>query len=37
VKVTPLIQARYTLPDVLTAFEHAALPRTLKVLVAREA
>jgi alcohol dehydrogenase len=37
VKVTPLIQARYTLSEVLTAFERAAQPGTLKVLVAREA
>ena len=37
VKVTPLIQARYILSEVLTAFEHAAQPGTLKVLVAREA
>jgi len=37
VKVAPLIQARYTLSEVLTAFEHAAQPGTLKVLVAREA
>ena len=37
VKVTPLIQARYTFSEVLTAFERAAQPGTLKVLVAREA
>lgn len=37
VKVAPLIQARYTLSEVLTAFEHAAQPGTLKVLVTREA
>lgn len=36
VKVTPLIQARYTFSEVLTAFERAAQPGTLKVLVARE-
>jgi threonine dehydrogenase-like Zn-dependent dehydrogenase len=36
VKVAPLIQARYTLSEVLTAFEHAAQPGTLKVLVTRE-
>jgi alcohol dehydrogenase len=36
VEVTPLIQARYTLSEVLTAFEHAAQPGTLKVLVTRE-
>jgi len=33
VKVTPLIQARYSLSEALTAFEHAARPGTLKVLV----
>ncbi len=37
VEVTPLIQARYTFSEVLTAFERAAQPGTLKVLVAREA
>ena len=37
VKVTPLIQARYTFSEVLTAFERATQPGTLKVLVAREA
>ena len=37
VEVAPLIQARYTFSEVLTAFEHAAQPGTLKVLVAREA
>jgi threonine dehydrogenase-like Zn-dependent dehydrogenase len=37
VEVAPLIQARYTLSEVLTAFERAAQPGTLKVLVAREA
>ncbi len=37
VKVTPLIQARYTFSEVLTAFERAAQPGTLKVLVAPEA
>jgi alcohol dehydrogenase len=36
VEVVPLIQARYTLSEVLTAFEHAALPGTLKVLVTQE-
>jgi len=34
VQVTSLIQARYTFSKVLTAFEHAAQPGTLKVLVA---
>jgi len=33
VDVTPLIHARYPFPEVLTAFEHAARPGTLKVLV----
>ncbi len=33
VKVAPLIQARYPLSEALTAFEHAARPGTLKVLV----
>ena len=33
VEVIPLIQARYPLSEVLTAFEHAARPGTLKVLV----
>jgi threonine dehydrogenase-like Zn-dependent dehydrogenase len=33
VDVTPLIQARYPLSEALTAFEHAARPGTLKVLV----
>jgi len=33
VEVTPLIQARYPLSEALTAFEHAARPGTLKVLV----
>lgn len=33
VEVTPLIQARYPLSKVLTAFEHATRPGTLKVLV----
>jgi len=33
VKVTPLIQARYPLSQALDAFEHAARPGTLKVLV----
>jgi len=33
VEVTPLIQARYLLSEVLTAFEHAARPGMLKVLV----
>jgi len=37
VEVAPLIQARYTLSEVLTAFEWAAQPGTLKVLVAPEA
>ncbi len=37
VKIAPLIQARYTFSEVLTAFERAAQPGTLKVLVAREA
>lgn len=37
VEVTPLIQARYPLSEVLAAFGHAAQPGTLKVLVAREA
>ncbi len=37
VKVAPMIEARYTLSEVLTAFEHAARPGTLKVLVTREA
>lgn len=36
VEVVPLIQARYTLSEVLTAFEHAAQPGTLKVLVTRK-
>ena len=36
VQVAPLIQARYTFSEVLTAFEHAAQPGTLKVLVTRE-
>jgi threonine dehydrogenase-like Zn-dependent dehydrogenase len=36
VEVTPLIQARYTFSEVLTAFEHAAQPGALKVLVTRE-
>jgi threonine dehydrogenase-like Zn-dependent dehydrogenase len=36
VEVASLIQARYALSEVLTAFEHAALPGTLKVLVTRE-
>ena len=35
VKVAPLIQARYTFSEALTAFERAAQPGTLKVLVAR--
>ena len=34
VKVAPLIQARYSLSEVLTAFERAGQPGTLKVLVA---
>ncbi|MDY6874613.1 MAG: alcohol dehydrogenase catalytic domain-containing protein [Chloroflexota bacterium] len=33
VNVTPLIHARYPLDKALTAFEHAARPGTLKVLV----
>jgi len=33
VQVTGLIQARYPLSEALTAFEHAARPGTLKVLV----
>jgi len=33
VEVTPLIHARYPLSEALTAFEHAAQPGTLKVLV----
>ena len=33
VDVMPLIQARYPLSEALTAFEHAARPGTLKVLV----
>ena len=33
VDVTPLIQARYPLSQALAAFEHAARPGTLKVLV----
>ena len=33
VEVTPLIQTRYLLSEVLIAFEHAARPGTLKVLV----
>jgi threonine dehydrogenase-like Zn-dependent dehydrogenase len=33
VEVTPLIQARYPLSKALAAFEHAARPGTLKVLV----
>ena len=33
VDVAPLIQARYPLSEALTAFEHAARPGTLKVLV----
>jgi threonine dehydrogenase-like Zn-dependent dehydrogenase len=37
VEVAPLIQARYPFSEVLTAFEHAAQPGALKVLVAREA
>lgn len=37
VEVVPLIQARYPLSEVLTAFGHAAQPGVLKVLVAREA
>jgi alcohol dehydrogenase len=36
VQVIPLIQARYPFSEVLTAFEHAAQPGTLKVLVTRE-
>ena len=35
VQVAPLIQARYTLSQALTAFDRAALPGTLKVLVMR--
>jgi hypothetical protein len=37
VEVTPLIQARYAFSEVLTAFEHAAQPGALKVLVTLEA
>jgi len=33
VDVTPLLHARYALSEALTAFEHAARPGTLKVLV----
>jgi len=33
VEVTPLIHARYPLSEALTAFEHAARPGTLKVLL----
>ena len=33
VEVTPLIHARYPLSEALTAFERAARPGTLKVLV----
>jgi threonine dehydrogenase-like Zn-dependent dehydrogenase len=33
VEVAPLIQARYPLDEAITAFEHAARPGTLKVLV----
>jgi threonine dehydrogenase-like Zn-dependent dehydrogenase len=33
VEVRPLVQARYRLADALTAFEHAARPGTLKVLI----
>ena len=37
VQVTPLIQARYTFSQVLTAFERAAQRGALKVLVEQEA
>ena len=36
VQVTPLIQARYAFSEVLAAFERAAQPGALKVLVTRE-
>jgi threonine dehydrogenase-like Zn-dependent dehydrogenase len=36
VEVVPLIQARYPFSEVLTAFEHAAQPGALKVLVTQE-